>query len=43
MGTYGFRKGGGNRVVKEGEIGIQGKIKCTPPGRAIFTMRKILE
>ena len=38
MGTHGFRKGGGNQVIKEGEMGIQEKIKRTPPGRAIFTM-----
>ena len=41
MGTHGFRKGSGNRVVKEGEMGIQGKIRRTPPGRAMFMMRKI--
>ena len=41
MGTYGFRKGGGNRVAKEGEIGIQGKTKCMSPGKVIFIIRKI--
>ena len=41
MGTHGFRKGGGNRVAKEDEIGIQGKTRCTPPGKAMFIMRKI--
>ena len=41
MGTYGFRKGGGNRVVKEGKIGIQGETGRIPPGRAMFMMWEI--
>ena len=36
METYGFCKGGGNRLVKKGEIGFQGEIKGVPPGKAIF-------
>ena len=41
MGIHGFYKGGGNRVVKKGEIGIQGKIKRISPGKAMFIMQKI--
>ena len=41
MGIYGFCKGGGNRIVKEGKISIQGKVKRTSPGKAMFTVRKI--
>ena len=41
MGTYRVRKGSGNRVIKEGKMGLQGKAGRTSPGKAIFTMREI--
>ena len=41
MGIYRVCKGSGNRVIKEGKIGFEGKIGRTPPGRVIFTIGKI--